>query len=417
MTCLHLQEWMARIRLCRTLALLAIVGFAIILPAHAQTYSVLFNFPTGGGDGLGATSTLLRDRSGRFYGTIAASQACPYGLVYQFKPSGSGWIYNPLHCFNRTDGYEPIIFGGLTVGPDGAYYGTTVFGGSGGGTVFKINPGAMACTTALCPWPVTVLGGFISNGGVNPFSNVIFDAAGNLYGTTQQGTPNGGGLVYKLTRSGNQWNETVLYNFTDVHAEPDTGVVMDAAGNLYGTLTYSGIQSCTFGCGLVYELSPTAGGGYTEQVLHQFTAGDDGSNPAASLVFDQAGNLFGSTTHGGNFGGGGTIFELSPSAGGGWTFNTLCGFAGNGGPRSPLTMDAGGSFYGTTEYDGHGAGSVFKVVPSAHGWTCSDLYRFSFTDGGYEPIGGVTLDPSGNLFGTTSDGGANNGGVFWEITP
>jgi len=140
----------------------------------------------------------------------------------------------------------------------------------------------------------------------------------------------------------------------------------------------------------------------------------------AGLIFDQAGNLYGSASSGGS-GNGGTVFELMPSNGN-WNFNLLYSLSGSGGSRNgplrSLTMDAAGNLYGTTYSDGaYGAGSVFKLKPSNGAWTYTDLYDFTGGDDGANPYGGVTLDANGNLYGTTAFGGASDAGVVWEITP
>jgi uncharacterized repeat protein (TIGR03803 family) len=144
----------------------------------------------------------------------------------------------------------------------------------------------------------------------------------------------------------------------------------------------------------------------------------DGEEPVGGLIFDSAGNLYGTTPQSGP-NGGGTVFEMSP-AGGGWTFNTIYAFSsGGGGPQSPLTLDAAGNLYGTTQFDGKfDSGQVFKLTPSGDSWTYTDLYDFYVNnDEGIYPIGGVTLDSNGNLYGTASQSGADGAGSVWEITP
>src|ERR1019366_2845509 len=148
--------------------------------------------------------------------------------------------------------------------------------------------------------------------------------------------------------------------------------------------------------------------GWTENVLYSFQNGSDGAYPAGGLIADASANLYGTTTSG-------TVFELSPSNGS-WTFTLLYSFTGGGGPRGSLTMDQAGNLYGTTLQDGNGLGSVFKLTPSNGTWTETDLYDFRGSDG-EKPMGGVTLDSNGNLFGTTAYGGTNGCGVAYEITP
>ena len=245
------------------------------------------------------------------------------------------------------------------------------------------------------------------------FGALVFDRAGNMYDTTAVGG-NGNGVVYEMTHSGSGWTEQPLYAFTGTPdgATPYAGLVLDSAGNLYGTTTAGGL----FGQGTVFELSPS-GSGWTEQVLYNFQGGSDGSFPTGGLIFDQSGNLYGSTNEGGS-GGGGTVFELTPS-GGGWTYNLLYSFTGNTGcgPFANLGLDGAGNVYGTTLCDGaNNAGNVFELTPSGGGWTYSSLHDFTNgSDGGY-PYSNVTFDAAGNLYGTASRGGRGVG-LVWEITP
>jgi len=388
-------------------------AFAFFLPhASAQTYSVIHDF-SGCSDGDTPTSTLIWDRAGNLYGsTEYGGVHCSYdndGVVFQLKRGPAGWTLHPLQDFNQDQLYFPLNYGGLSFGPDGNLYGTTQQSHSSGccGVVFRLQPPPRSCTSFLCPWSLTIQHEFNGSDGELPGGKVIFDAAGNLFGTTSEGGANDSGMVFELSPSNGSWTESILYNFFGF-SFVQAGVVMDSAGNLYGSAPYN-----AGGQGVIYELSPTASG-WVEHDLYRF-AGPDGANPIGGLVLDQAGNLYGTTSHGGS-GGGGTLFQLAHS-GGNWMLTTFCNFGGNGGPQSPLTMDAAGNLYGTTQYDGHGAGSVFKATRFGNTWTCSDLYRFEIGANGQAPIGGVTLDANSNLYGTTSAGGAYGAGVIWEITP
>lgn len=395
----------------------ATCGVCMIAPAaHAQTYTVIHNF--SGSDGSDPTSTLIFDRAGNLYGTTYYGGAANQGVVFQLKhtPSG-GWIYTPIHQFNgfsgTGDGAYPVDYGGLTLAPDGTIYGTTEYGGTEGcdgqsycGTVFRVQPPANACTTALCSWLVTVVFKFNPEAGAEfPLSNVIFDAAGNMYGTSNFG---GESDVYKLYISGDTWVQI----YSPLKDGTDAGLVLDKAGNLYGVAASSSHRD-----GFVFELTPS-GNSWTQTILYTFTGGNDGASPFGGLIFDSAGNLYGSTQVGGSKGGG-TVFQLSPS-GGGWNLSTLCSFGtGTGyyGPQSALTMDAAGNLYGTTNGDGSfGDGMVFKVSPNGSSWTCSDLFDFN-GDLGLFPVGGVAVDANGNLFGTATETESKGYGVVWEITP
>ena len=389
--------------------------------ARTQTFNVIYDFSPA--NGSMSTGTLFLDGAGRLYGTLQQGLYgnCNFnGSAFQLKPVGSGWTLNPLHCFvgGDNDGAYPIDHGGLTIGPDGALYGTTSMGGiSNGaytlGVVFKLSPPARVCTRALCPWTETLLYEFQGPpDGALPHGNVAFDAAGNLYGTTFEGGA-GYGIVFELTPSGSGWTENILYSFTTESGGtyPEAGVVVDSAGNVYGVGTRNGQH----GQGSVYKLS-RSGSGWTLNTIYSFLGGSDGAGPVGGLVLDEAGNLYGSTAAGG-VGNGGTVFQLSPS-GDNWTETTLCSFTGSYGSYSSLTLDAAANLYGTTYRDGAlDGGSVFKVTWSGSNWTCTELHDFQQGTGGVNPIGGVTVAPNGKLYGTTSAGGAYGNGVVWEITP
>ena len=241
--------------------------------------------------------------------------------------------------------------------------------------------------------------------GANPEAELIFDQAGNLYGTTVAGGQNGNGVVFQLTPAGSGWTEHVLYNFTGGAdgGSPAAGLIFDPAGNLYGTTVYGGVGNL----GTVFQLA-RAGSGWTENVLYSFAGGVDGQNPYASLIRDSAGNLYGTTSS--------AAYELSPSSGG-WTFSVIYNIGSGVGYCSSLAMDASGNLYGTTESGGpYGTGTVFKLAPSSGGWTPTVLYEFD-RGGGSNPLGGVIGDEKGNLYGTNLYGGAYGGGVVFELTP
>lgn len=403
--------------------LLAFLMIVLATQSHAQTFSLLHNFT--GADGAGAVSGLTMDRTGRLYGATEYGGPIGLGTVYQLARKGSGWVTSPIYTFNgnsTNDGARP--FSGLTVGPDGSFYGTTYEGGGactqsnhGCGTVYNLKPAASACKTALCPWTETVIYRFTGGGdGANPqYGNVVFDAAGNLYGTTGTGGAFGVGTVYELMPSNGGWTENVLYSFsggTD-GSQPWGGVVFDKAGNLYGT-TYLGGAGCNgFGCGTIFELTPS-GTGWTEKILYIFQGRGDGGNPFAGVVVDQLGNLYGASAFGGS-GSGGAVFELTPSNGS-WTFTVIYGLTGGQGPNCSLTLDTAGNLYGTAPQDPSGSsGSVFRLAPGS-GWTYSLLHSFSQYEGAL-PLGSPILDANGNVYGTTLDGGTNGDGTVWEVTP
>jgi uncharacterized repeat protein (TIGR03803 family) len=402
--------------LCEATAALAIAFMLIVVaaqPAQAQTYSVIHNF-TGAMDGRYPYAGVTLDKAGNVYGTTYGYPGS-YGTVYELKHKGSGWTVSPLYSF--TGGYDGayptarVIFG-----PNGTLYGTTEQGGSGYGSVFNLRPSAAACRTALCPWTETVLYAFADEGGAfyPLFGDLLFDQAGNIYGTTQSGGQFDAGTVYEMTGSGSNWTESVLYSFagTDGNA-PYAGVIFDSAGNLYGTTYYGGLDSY----GTVFELTKSIG--WTESCINSFRNGSDGSYPWAGLIFDQSDSkLYGATSDGGT-GGGGTVFELTPGANCNWTLKTLYSFTGGYqcGPRGTLFMDPSSSnLYGTTYCDGkYGFGNIWELIyPN---WTYKDLYDFTGANDGGNPISNVVFDANGNLYGTTYGGGSQGVGVVWEITP
>jgi uncharacterized repeat protein (TIGR03803 family) len=193
-------------------------------------------------------------------------------------------------------------------------------------------------------------------------------------------------------------------------------VIFDQAGNLYGTANRGG----TYGWGTVFQLVPS-GSGWVENTLYDFTGqGSDGCNPGGGLIFDQSGNLYGATPWCGAYGYG-MVFELSPNGNGGWTETVLYSWpTANtyGGPQASLTMDSVGNLYGTTTGDGtYDAGNVFKLTPYMKTWIYTDLHDFTGGSNGGNPISNVVFDAQGNLFGTATSGGANGHGVVWKITP
>jgi uncharacterized repeat protein (TIGR03803 family) len=402
------------------MAILFAVTIVLTQSAQAQTFKVILNF-TNGQDGARPYAGLTMDAAGNLYGTTFGNSGGSNGngSVFKLKHFGSGWILNPLYDYaGGNDG--AWSWGRLARAQDGTFYGTTwTGGGSGIGTVFQVKPFPTAPVTALAPWSETVTYVFTGgNDGAAPQGDLTFDQSGNVYGVTNYGGDAGNGVVYELTPSGGGWTQAVLYSFqgADDGANPYGGVVFDQAGNLYGVVNYGG----TSNSGAVYELSPS-GSGWTKTALYNFTGGNDGATPYGGLTIDASGNLYGTTAFGG-VGGGGTVFELTPANGGGWSFNTLYSFSGSGypnyGPMDKLTMDAAGNLYGTTYQDGgFQSGSVFKLTPSGGGWSYTSLHDFTGASGGAYPISILVLDTSGNLYGTASAGGANGFGMVFEITP
>lgn len=380
-------------------------------PAVSQTFSVLHTF-TGGVDGGNPAAGLTYDSSGLFYGTTfnwGSSLACTNGcgVAFELRARNSQWIVSPLYEFNGTNGAKPLAgiaeFNGIP-------YGTTSAGGSGtDGTVYELRPQPTPCRTSRCYWNQTLLHSFTGvPDGANPaYGNVVFDSAGNVYGTASNGGAFGCGTVWKLARSGAGWTDSVLYSFRNGNdgCDPQSGVIFDAAGNLYGTTWDAG----SGGVGTVFELSPQ-NGGWVKTILYNFPNGD--GRPFGTPIMDPSGNLYGTTF--------GSVYELSP-VNGGWNFSIVYAFNFcelNAG----VTLGPDGDLYGVCKGQGVQSGSVFELPPNCNG-TCRPnyLHSFSFTDGSL-PTGPVVFDANGNLYGTTFYGGytgapcgAYGCGVIWEI--
>lgn len=345
------------------------------------TQKVLHNFGNGSDGQSPWGGSLLMDGSGNLYGTTryGGTSLCDSlnpvgcGTVFELVPNRDGsWTEKVIHNFyggsdeDGPNGYHP--YGGLAMDAAGNLYGTTLYGGTYGGTngfggaVFELSPSGNG------NWSEQVLWSFGLEGDGNfPQCTPVFDKAGNLYGTTESGTGNSaGGIVFELSPGAKGWTENIIFQF-DVGDNPETGnspqagVVFDANGNLYGTTGYGGSHYR----GDVFKLSPSEGS-WTETILHTFGYGD-GNFPFAGVILDGAGNVYGTTASGGK-GGAGTVYELSPQAGGLWTETILHNFQDNFfdgySPESSLVMDSHGNLYGTTQDGGSSSGgTVFEVTP------------------------------------------------------
>lgn len=430
------------------------------LCAYSQTTSqfgpeqVLYSFQ-GGTDGNYPIGGLISDDSGNFYGTTkyGGDTACSTngcGTVFKLGKNASGeWTETILYKFQGgSDGLQPQ--GGVIFDQSGNLYGTTSGGGlDAQGTVFELSPSGSG------QWTESVLYSFQggTGDGAQP-TTLTFDKSGNLFGTTQGGGnyecfilqgANGPaptqycGTVFELSPNGSGgWTETALFKFDGTDgAVPAGPLTFDAAGNLYGT-TYAGggcsnLNTNGFGCGLVFELSPNGSGGFTESVLHSFQGTTDGYWPFGGVIFDQAGNLYGTVSNPGIDSG--AVFELTPNGSGGWTENTIYTFPGDTTadgltPIAGLVLDQAGNLYSTTLQGGAaysdacptpsallpgvtfgaaGCGTVFELSPNGSGgWTETVLYRFQGSSDGALPNSALIRDQSGNLYGETEAGGSTN---------
>ncbi len=433
---------------------------ATLAPESASAASqlkVLYSFcATGGGDyctdGEYPEAGLIQDSRGNFYGTTEDGGADGAGTVFELTPNKgkTAWVHKVLYRFcaqgggNCTDGAYPEA--GVTQDASGHLYGTTYKGGAtDSGTAFELTPPAPGKTA----WKERVLYSFCGQtncaDGEEPEAGVIQDAAGNLYGTTYYGGTGDAGTVFELTPPAPgqfAWSETVLYSFCATGCSdgenPEARLIQNpSTGNLYGTTVEGG----TNGRGTVFELTPPAmgPGAWTETVLYSFCAqgGEactDGEYPEARVTRDPSGNLYGTTEEGGAYTGG-TVFELTPP--GAPKEIVLYSFCAKGGqdctdgerPQAGLIRDSLGNLYGTTDEGGaDGGGTAFELTPNKPGtaWSQSVLYSFcaqgdrNCTDGAY-PEAGLLRDASGNLYGTTEEGGTfggpygYDGGTVFEL--
>jgi uncharacterized repeat protein (TIGR03803 family) len=428
----HRRKTMLRkISLRKRSATLALLAFGVLLgAAWAQTESVFYGFcaQTNCTDGENPVAGLVFDLKGNLYGTTysgGAHDRCNYndhcGVVFKLTPKGEETVlYTFCAQTNCTDGENP--YAAVVLDRKGNLYGTTVNGGAHGvGVVFKLTPEGKEtvlysfCAQDNCP------------DGYDPSSGLVLDQQGNLYGTTQYGGAHGAGIVFKVTPKG---KETVLYNFCAQNncadgAQPMAGLVFDQNGNLYGSTVEGGVvKNCYNGCGVVFKLTPKG----KETVLYTFCPQNncfDGRNPAAGLVFDRKGNLYGTTELGGA--GGGTVFELTPK-GKETVLYSFCAqnnCTDGSNPAAGLIFDTKGNLYGTTVSGGIYRGSdevgvVFKLTPKGketvlHSF-CTQYNGYYCADGAY-PSAGLVFDQKGNLYGTTIDGGDHNAGVVFKLTP
>jgi uncharacterized repeat protein (TIGR03803 family) len=414
----------------------------LILPALLSVFAlgqaqenVLWSF---GGysnqDGGEPVGKLVFDNAGNLYGTTTRGGLNGYGSVFELSPNIDGsWKESSLYNFcsqssdyQCLDGAYPEA--GLVIDSAGNLYGTSSQGGGicprgtlGCGEVFELSPPAQLGDA----WTYSALYKFCSvqqNGtcldGAVPYSKLTFDAEGNLYGTATNGgsTYNAGGVVFELSPSQGAWTESVLYNFCSVgkgeHCldgyDPIAGVSFDKSGNIYGTTFYGGSSKYS-GSGVVYKLLRGANG-WTETVLATFLNGPLGGNPMGEVNFDAAGNLYSTTSFGGDYHSYGTVFRIDPSTNKilALSFNNTDG----GTPLAGVSIDEKtGAIYGTASTGGeYGGGVLYKIS----GRTETVIYNFG---GLAEPDGALITDRAGNFYGVTKQGGNDQEGTVYEIIP
>ena len=333
------------------------------------TETVLQSFMLNDPNGSEPLGGVISDTAGNLYGATARGGMYQFGTIFELTPGSDGWTFAVLYDFgtNSNDGGGP--FDSLVMDKAGDLYGTTGGGGTyGGGTIFELTPGSGGWTESL-PYSFGANGGV---GGTDPDGGLILDAMGNLYGVTNNGgdlscpSGYGCGVVFELVRgSGGSWTEHVLHSFTGF-ANPQGTLAFDSAGNLYGTTLIGGGTGCTGGCGTVYTLTHRSDGKWSYTVLHQFGNGANGNTPVGGVVLDTAGNLYGATGYGGTGCGCGVVYKLTPTSHGPWTYSILHTFTGQDGaePAADLIWDTKGNLYGTTATGGSGGGGVvFELTP------------------------------------------------------
>ncbi len=426
------KSWAAASRALAA-ATVALIVILMLAPGAwaASKYKVLYEF-TGGADGGSPMWGVTLDKAGNLYGMTDQGGTYGSGTVFKLtKHSDGTWTYSVLYTFTGgNDGGTP--YAGVTFDAKGNLYGTTQDGGAySSGVVFQLVPKSGGT------WTENVIYSFPagSHGSSDDQVGVTVDSAGVLYGTVEDGGTYSLGVAYKLTpNSGGSWTYGVLHNFAGGQdgSYPEEGnLVFDKVGNLYGTT----IEGGAGGGGVVFELVPSKDGSWKEKVLFGF--GNNGqANPMGPLVFDRAGHIFGTAVNGG-YGGYGTVFELIRGSKGKWTEKELYSFWGNqdgARPGAGVIFNKAGNLFGTTFYgeDLNGGcclGQVFELVRTPYGWAELAVHRFQGgSKDGINTRAGLVLDAKGNLYGTTCDGGigsetgceASNpagAGVIFEISP
>jgi uncharacterized repeat protein (TIGR03803 family) len=397
------------VRISMTLPIL----FALLLCAHtalAQTETVLYNFCSLRGtchDGAGPLSHLTFDGAGNLYGTTndAGGLEGSYGNVFELSPNGSGgWDETSIYTFlGEVDGAHPesspVIFDSA-----GNLYGTTADGGAyGSGVVFELSP-------ADGGWIETTLYSFTGSFSgeadlATPVSGVIMDETGNLYGTAFEGGAAGFGGVFELSPSAAGWTEQVIYAFDSRSFAAPSGLAMDGEGNIFGA---AGLA--------VFELLPNGSGSWVPAIIHVFPGKYSGI--AGTPVIDGRGDIFGTIqpeTDRFPPNGIGAVYKLSRRAGK-WKVQILEAWSKGVGPEAGVVLDEAGNIYGTTTYGGPGEGTVFELVANGDGYQQKVLWDFNGTDGS-EPIASLILDNAGNLYGTTAVGGSIGFGTIFEVVP
>jgi len=396
---------------------------------HAQTVNTIYSFP-GNSGGARPDGALLVDASGNLYGTTSSggNNRSNGGIAFKLSPSGGGWSENILFQFLEILGDEPTS----ALMPDrrGNLYGTTPVGGSyRDGVVFQLLPKANGAYQYRVLYSFT--GG---NDGSGPYSGVIVDKTGNVYGTTNFGGANSYGTIFELGRQANSsYVFSVLHDFIGTPSDGvgPVGLMFDEFGNIYGATNNGGAGNN----GTVFELAKGTNGAWTYSILYSFEfnfTNASGGGPEAPPQFDKIGNIYGTTVSGGGCSwstyGCGIVYKLKRSSSTTWTESVLYTFQGGSDgafPQSQLAFDSAGNLYGTTSNGGgssdcfEGCGTVFKMSYSAGSWSNTQLHAFQgqSSEDGSDPTAGLVVDSLNNLYGTTNGGGLYGYGTVFEVTP
>lgn len=391
----------------RVSAVVAAALFIFLGTAFARNETVLHSF-AGGSDGSYPVAGLIADSSGNLYGTTRYGGSAGDGIVFRLSAQNGTWTETVLYSFlGGNDGISPAA--SLIMDAAGNLYGTTRLGGATNqGTVFELSPVGNS-------WQESVLYTFSGGKDGGSPQAALTLKGGTLFGTTPSGGEFSSGTVFSLGQVNGIWKEHVLYSFAGGSSDgayPYSTLIFDHAGNIYGTTESGGPNEA----GSVFELEPSDRT-WTEKVLYFFTGNTDGGTLDAGVIFDTAGNLYGTTASGGT-NSVGTVFELTPSNGT-WTESVLYNFKGStdgGFPSAGLTIDKNGNLFSTTYIGGtYSSGTVFQLTPSAGAWTETVLYSFSGTTDGAFPTSTV-VSYHGQLVGTTIEGGGTQSGVVFAVS-
>jgi uncharacterized repeat protein (TIGR03803 family) len=404
-------------RECIVFALAAGLVFTLPSAALGAKFRVLHNFGSSN-DGNVPSGPLLLDDHGNLYGATGGGPGqYGYGVAFELLPQTNGsWNETILHTFASIDGSP---WGAFIRDNAGNFYGTTVGGPISNSEAYELSPGSDGWNFSVLYSDGAGPGLLMDNLG-NFYGSI---GPGDYFGAGAIGelSPSTGGWTYTQL-----YSFCSQGNCADGDGEP-APPIWDGKGNLWGTTTEGGAngRACYFGCGVIFEMTPNGDGTWTYHVRHVFAAfPNDGQLPDGSLVMDAAGNFYGSTEGGGPHGNG-TIFKFAFTSGK-WKETLLYDFPScleGCYPEGTLAMDTAGNLYGMAQGGanscaGFSCGVVFRLSPQRDGtWKYNVVYDLNETTGGVLPFYGVILDGKGNLFGVTSSFGKYNAGTAFEITP